>query len=500
MNEWISGVRRRRAVSVIGVVLLATVGVWAWPKALSQRAPELLPGVTVRGTVPVLTGESGGVTYSFNVTDETYLVELVISNAPADLDLFVTDRRGETIAVAESMDFNERLIVSRAGDARLETGWYDVEVAYQYTNPPVVDGRTLTEIPFELAARYVNPRVERTLRPGERVEGTLRPEMGMVALFQVEVPTGTQALRFDISNTDGDVDLFVNPSRTALSPAANAHRAQSVRSTEVLILDRTSNPPLRPLTYSVLVMDQLGGNYPVDFTLSVSASRNAPEHLLAIPALPDPNSDLDRALLATVELLTYGSGGSGVVVDPRGYILTNWHVVRGDSGGPAADITVGVSIDHARPPAELFTAEVVEFDTQRDLALLRITGGRYGQALPQSIQFPWVPMIGSDAPGEGPGMGDPLHVIGYPSIGGTESRVSVTYTRGIVAGFQRVPFATLIKTDAEINDGNSGGAALNDRFQLVGLPTQVVGLDAGQIAYIVPVHALPAHWLRHLER
>ncbi|MFW5843717.1 MAG: trypsin-like peptidase domain-containing protein [Spirochaetota bacterium] len=85
---------------------------------------------------------------------------------------------------------------------------------------------------------------------------------------------------------------------------------------------------------------------------------------------------------------------------------------------------------------------------------------------------------------------------GRASRRGTGSRVTITYTRGVVSGFEETSVGTIIKSDAEINEGNSGGAALNDEFELVGLPTQVVGFDAGQLAYIYPVGLIPEEWLR----
>jgi S1-C subfamily serine protease len=97
-------------------------------------------------------------------------------------------------------------------------------------------------------------------------------------------------------------------------------------------------------------------------------------------------------------------------------------------------------------------------------------------------------------------MGQPLTIIGYPGIGGTGSRSSISITKGIVSGFQRTPFGTIIKTDAEINGGNSGGAAINAYYELVGLPTMVVNEDAGQMGFIHPVNLLPRDWVDLIER
>ena len=150
---------------------------------------------------------------------------------------------------------------------------------------------------------------------------------------------------------------------------------------------------------------------------------------------------------------------------------------------------IGVSVDHTRPPAERFRAEVIAHAQDRDLALLRITSGRYGEALPAGYRFPAVPMRISAL-----SITEDLQFIGYPWIGGTGSRASITYTRGTVAGFQKTGFGLLVKSDGEINAGNSGGAALDGEFRLIGLPTSVVGANAGQLAYVVPITAIPEAW------
>ncbi|MFP4378080.1 MAG: hypothetical protein ACLFP4_13635 [Spirochaetales bacterium] len=76
----------------------------------------------------------------------------------------------------------------------------------------------------------------------------------------------------------------------------------------------------------------------------------------------------------------------------------------------------------------------------------------------------------------------------------------MTYTRGTLSGFQRVAFGLLLKTDGEISPGNSGGAAPDGRHRLVGFPSSTVFEDAGQLAYIVPVSAIPDAWLRRVGR
>jgi S1-C subfamily serine protease len=85
-------------------------------------------------------------------------------------------------------------------------------------------------------------------------------------------------------------------------------------------------------------------------------------------------------------------------------------------------------------------------------------------------------------------IGDTLSVLGFPGLGGE----TVTLTRGTVSGFHGEAGLTRawVKTDTEINRGNSGGMALNDAGELIGIPT-FVGTDVyvtGKLGYIRPVN------------
>ncbi len=428
--------------------------------------------------------------FELEVPDSVFAMEIRIENAPADLDLLLYNQSDELIAFSEQPLYNERLRLSRISDIPLQSGRYRLEVGYQYTRYPRVNGEALTTVPFQLTVDVVSPQVKDTLTPGESRTGRLLPESAMVDVYEITVPVGSSALRIDISDTDGDLDIFLNRGFLQVDPFQADHWSQSVRSSETLIIDRTSIPPLRPGTYYAFVIDQVSDNFPADYRITVHDDVEAPVSLHTTPTHPVPATAMERALLSTVEVLTFSGGGSGVIVSPDGHILTNYHVILDESGMPATDLIVGMSIDHGRPPRELYKAHVIQTAPDRDLALIRITSGRYGEVLPEGVEFPFLPGRFE----EPPPIGNSLSFIGYPSIGGTGSRASITFTRGTVAGYQDVSFGRLIKTDAEINEGSSGGAALDDEFRVVGFPTEVVGLDAGQLAFIYPISAIPELW------
>jgi S1-C subfamily serine protease len=160
--------------------------------------------------------------------------------------------------------------------------------------------------------------------------------------------------------------------------------------------------------------------------------------------------------------------GSGVVIDTDGHILTNEHVV---SGATTVRVTFasGSSLD----------ARVVGTDPSTDLAVVRVEA-------PAGSLSP-VP-IGESASLR---IGEPVLAIGDP-FGYAGSA-----TAGIVSGLDRsirspngfsVPDA--IQTDAAVNHGNSGGALLNDRGELVGVPAQIA--DSGVNANVGVAFAIPS--------
>ena len=137
-----------------------------------------------------------------------------------------------------------------------------------------------------------------------------------------------------------------------------------------------------------------------------------------------------------------------------GYILTNYHVVE---SGDVYTITWlnGTEMD----------AELVGYDNGTDIAILRFEGEAPDNALP-------IPLGDSDALQ----IGELCIAIGNPGSG----RVTLTgtVTAGIISGLERSANAnnfsrsvSVIQTDAAINVGNSGGALLNARGELVGIPT-----------------------------
>ena len=160
---------------------------------------------------------------------------------------------------------------------------------------------------------------------------------------------------------------------------------------------------------------------------------------------------------------TVRSMGSGFVINPAGYIVTNNHVVEG-----AADIRV--KIDDGRE----MTAKVVGRDPKTDLALLKV----------EATGLPVIP-LGDSAQLQ---VGEPVMAIGNPF--GLER----TVTTGIVSATGRVigqgPYDDFIQTDASINPGNSGGPLINARGQAVGINAAIFSQSGGSvgIGFAIPIN------------
>ena len=156
--------------------------------------------------------------------------------------------------------------------------------------------------------------------------------------------------------------------------------------------------------------------------------------------------------------------GSGVIVSPEGYILTNNHVVEG-----AQEIEVTLS-DSRRT-----TAKVIGTDPDTDLAVLRITLDR----------LPVIAMGNSDTVQ----VGDKALAIGNPF------GVGQTVTGGIISALGRNQlgintFENFIQTDAAINPGNSGGALVDVNGSLLGINTAIYSRSGGNmgIGFAIPVN------------
>jgi Do/DeqQ family serine protease len=173
------------------------------------------------------------------------------------------------------------------------------------------------------------------------------------------------------------------------------------------------------------------------------------------------------------EFKQYGSGaGSGVIVSSQGYIVTNNHVIEN-----ASEIEVILN-DNSK-----YAAKVVGADPATDIAVLKIEGEN----------FPAIPI----------GNSDELKIGEWVLAVGNPFNLTSTVTAGIVSAKARninllaernskevVPIESFIQTDAAVNPGNSGGALVNTRGELIGINTGIASQTGSYAGYsfAVPVN------------
>jgi Do/DeqQ family serine protease len=166
--------------------------------------------------------------------------------------------------------------------------------------------------------------------------------------------------------------------------------------------------------------------------------------------------------------LVQRSLGSGVIVDPSGLIVTNYHVIA-----DASEVKIALADKRE------FAAEIVLKDQRSDLAVLRIKGA--------NERFPTLQFANSDDLQ----VGDVVLAIGDPF------GVGQTVTHGIVSAVARTQvgisdYQFFIQTDAAINPGNSGGALVDMNGRLVGINSAIYSRSGGSqgIGFAIPANGV----------
>lgn len=159
----------------------------------------------------------------------------------------------------------------------------------------------------------------------------------------------------------------------------------------------------------------------------------------------------------------YDGAGSGVIISPDGYALTNNHVVKG------AGRVEGVLHD-----GSVVGAEIVGADPDTDLALLRLDGRKHSAAA-----------LGDS---------DTLRVGELAIAMGNPLGLQATVTVGVISALRRTLrgesghlIEDVVQTDAALNPGNSGGALVDARGKIVGVNTAIIGGAQG-LCFAVPIN------------
>lgn len=207
-----------------------------------------------------------------------------------------------------------------------------------------------------------------------------------------------------------------------------------------------------PIRLDALSLDEISS---ASATVAERASRSVVRVEVAFHRTP--NSDDLEIYFGT---LPQEQIASGVVVDASGFVVTNYHVIRG-----AEHVSVA-SVDGA-----LHHATVVGYDALTDLAVLRVP----------DLGLPALSWGDSDQTAAG----NLVWAIGNPY--GLDQSVSM----GVISSTDRPtmldsPFQDFLQTDASINPGNSGGALVDARGRLIGINTAIAGDSFRGISFALP--------------
>ncbi len=163
---------------------------------------------------------------------------------------------------------------------------------------------------------------------------------------------------------------------------------------------------------------------------------------------------IERASRPTIAVFDPGAqgGGSGVVILPDGYALSNFHVTQ----------ATGVAMKCGMVDGRLYDAVIVGVDPTGDVALIKLLG---------RDDFPFAELADSDRVR----IGDGCFTIGNPFLLATDFKPSVAY--GVISGVHRyqypagtlLEYADCLQSDAAINPGNSGGPMFDDQGRLIGI-------------------------------
>ncbi|MGB5436104.1 MAG: trypsin-like peptidase domain-containing protein [Maribacter sp.] len=194
----------------------------------------------------------------------------------------------------------------------------------------------------------------------------------------------------------------------------------------------------------------------VDFTMAAETTVNAVVHVKNVTISRGPTSLMEFFYGYEGNQKAQIGTGSGVIISPDGYIVTNNHVIKGAS-------QLQVTLNNNKT----YEAELVGTDPNSDIALLKIDAKR---------QLPYLAFGDSD----NVKVGEWVLAVGNPF------NLTSTVTAGIVSAKARALMSTdqsFIQTDAAVNPGNSGGALVNTNGDLIGINTAISSQTGSYVGY-----------------
>ncbi len=224
----------------------------------------------------------------------------------------------------------------------------------------------------------------------------------------------------------------------------------------------TVEPETPVLTTSSLPTSARGaGINEVDFTLAAEKTINAVVHVKNLTLSKGPSSLSDFFYGFERQPTPQVGAGSGVIISPDGYIVTNNHVIANSS-------QLQVKLNNNK----IYEAKIIGADADTDIALLKVEAEE---------PLPYLAFGNSD----NAKIGEWVLAVGNPF------NLTSTVTAGIVSAKARalspVRGQSFIQTDAAVNPGNSGGALVNTNGDLIGINTAITSQTGSYVGYAFAV-------------
>ena len=223
--------------------------------------------------------------------------------------------------------------------------------------------------------------------------------------------------------------------------------------TKEIIITQPATPLINTSNTNPIVVRNAAEN--TDFTIAVEKTIDAVVHITNTSKNKYQHYNLWDLFSGSTKSYPRVGMGSGVIVSPDGYLITNNHVIEN-----AGQIEVTTNDNR------IFTAEVIGTDPSSDIAVLKIIGDQ---------SFPYVRFADSDQTR----IGEWVLAVGNPF------NLNSTVTAGIISAKARdlnpydATSQSFLQTDAAVNSGNSGGALVNNDGDLIGINTAITSNGMG---------------------
>lgn len=207
-----------------------------------------------------------------------------------------------------------------------------------------------------------------------------------------------------------------------------------------------------------------------------AASQSKDEAYKAVVKIKSFSLDLD-------DRITMFSGGSGIIIDSSGIVLTNRHVViledDFDNTERESSYIICLTENMGDEPDCSYVGKLIGSNKDLDIALLKIENIA---GLSNKSTFPYLDLNTTDTTA----VNDEVTALGYPAIGGD----TITITQGIISGKESKHNKDWIKTDAIVSYGSSGGAAIDANGKVVGVTSRAHSDLIESMGYIINVTSI----------